>query len=575
MGLNSGRGSIERSRLRRSMPWLAVAVFIACGYASVLPPRPVSATAPDDRFSAERAIVHVGAIAKRPHPMGTTAIAEVRGYLVAELERLGIAVRLQAFTRGNYFGRGEPVRVVNIIGRIPGTANTRAVALLAHYDTVPTTPGANDNSAAVAALLETGRALRAGPSLRNDVYLILTDGEEPAPRFGAGALVSDRRVLERIGLVVNLEASGRGGPSLLAETSGPERWLVDELARADPLPAAFSVLTGTTRLLGDLGTDFDAFRNAGVTGFHFAYLHGSPIYHTDADNLDSVTRGSLQHHGEHALGIARHFGRLDLTEARPSDAAVYFTVGPLLVRYPAGWAIPLAVVALVIGAVGQWRRSGTRATAAAAVALRLLRTLAAGLLGAVAGTLIWLFITTTRSTPGAIESYLYLACILAVAVWVAARIARNREGHGRYDPVWVWIALALLTALWLPGFSYLFTWPALALVGSALLWRRAEPTGAGRALRFCLVAAPTLILMTPTIDFFFQFALPRPGNPGSEMKTAIALPLLLTVLAAGSLKTAWPLGRLSPVRSRPWEGGRAAPSTDPPRRSRPPPAAPR
>ena len=46
---------------------------------------------------------------------------------------------------------------------------------MAHYDTFPTTVGANDNSAAVAAILETGRAILAGPPLRNDVILLFTD----------------------------------------------------------------------------------------------------------------------------------------------------------------------------------------------------------------------------------------------------------------------------------------------------------------------------------------------------------------------------------------------------------------
>ena len=99
--------------------------------------------------------------------------------------------------------------------------------------------------------------------------------------------------------------------------SGPEPWLVEELAQAEPHPAAFSFLTETARQLGDIGTDFDQFRNAGLTGLHFVYLHGSPIYHTEADDRDAVSVGALQHHGMHALSIARHFG--DLNWADPDQ----------------------------------------------------------------------------------------------------------------------------------------------------------------------------------------------------------------------------------------------------------------
>ena len=64
-------------------------------------------------------------------------------------------------------------------------------------------------------------------------------------------------------------------------------------------------------------------------------------------------------------------------------------------------------------------------------------------------------------------------------------------------------------------------------------------------LRFCLVSAPTLVLLTPTIDIFFQMAQPRPGNIDSEMPAAVALPLLLALAAAGLLRTVWPV-RASP-----------------------------
>ncbi|MHC4934273.1 MAG: M28 family peptidase, partial [Planctomycetota bacterium] len=373
------------------MPWLAIVLFVGIGYSSLVPPRPVPAGASADRFSAERAMDHVGVIAREPHPVGTPANAKVRAYIVAELEKLGIDVELQTTSAPNYFGDGEPVPVVNVIARIPGTAHTKAVAFIGHYDTVPTTAGANANSAAVAALLEAGRALLAGPSLRNDVYLLYTDGEEPAPRFGATALVGSRLAMEDMGLVVNLEASGGSGASVLAEASGPERWLIEELAKADCHPAAFSFLTEMARLLGDIGTDFDSFRNAGATGLHFAYLHGSPIYHTEADNLDAVSGGSLQHHGQHVLGIARHFGDLDLIDPAPAERAVYFPVRPLLVRYSSVWAVPLALLATAVCAVGLWRRrASNRGTA---TIRNLIRTVGGGLLGMAAGTVLWLLIT--------------------------------------------------------------------------------------------------------------------------------------------------------------------------------------
>ena len=359
--------------------------------------------------------------------MGSAALAEVRAYIRTELERLGVEVEQQVTTAPDFFGGGEPVRVVNLVAHIPGTANTKAVALMAHYDTVPATSGANDDTAAVATLLETARVLLAGQPLRNDVVLLFTDGEEPAPRYGATAFVDQHPAVRDLGLIVNFEATGGSGASILVETaggggggrasilvetSGPEAWLVEGLATADCHPAAFAFLTDLARRLGDIGTDFDAFRRAGVPGMHFAYLHGSPIYHTEADDLTAVGRGSLQHHGDHALGIVRHFGDLDLGDARPAGRAVYFPVRPFFIHYPAGWAIPLALLAAMVYAFGTLRRRGQAGLSPAVVLRSAGRTVGAGLLAALLGTVLWLGIVALRSTPKVVESYVYFGCIL-------------------------------------------------------------------------------------------------------------------------------------------------------------------
>jgi hypothetical protein len=529
---------------KRVLPWLIVLLFAGVGYRSVLPPAPASADAPAEQFSAERAFVHVTAIARQPHPMGTAAIAEVRAYIVAQLEQLGIEVALQTVTARDYFGDAGSVEVVNIIGRIAGADSTRAVAFVAHYDTVPATSGANDNSAAVAALLETGRALLAGPPLRNDILFLFTDGEEPAPQFGAAAF-ADSPLLPEIGLVVNLEASGGSGASILAETSGPEGWISRELAAADSHPAAFSLLTETTRLLGEIGTDFDAFRNAGVNGLHFAYLRGSPIYHTEADDIDSVNWGSLQHHGEHALGISRYFRDIDLNVPPPSGDAVFFTVRPLFIRYSTAWAIPLAVlvVALFSMVTTRWLRSPGGDPAALLRSCG--RTVGAGLLATVGATIVWVGIVAVRSTPGVVESYIYFFVILAAAGYMAATMSGKRQAN-RLGMLLVWVVLVALTAVALPGSSYVFAWPAFA-GAVAFLWR---PAGeAPRWIRFILVAASTLLLMAPAVDTFLQLTQPRPGNLDSQLTWVFGLPMLLALLAAGLIRTAWPPP--APTRTQP------------------------
>lgn len=531
-----------RRRLGKATPWLIVLFFATWGYQSMLPPSPVKATAAQNEFSAERAMEHVTTIATEPHPMGSPEIAAVRSYILTELSTLGIETEQQTISARNYYGGNQMVSVVNIIARIPGTSPTKAIALMAHYDTHPETPGANDNAAAVAALLETGRALVAGPALSNDIILLFTDGEEPAPRFGVRAFVETHPRFREIGLVVNLEANGGSGASLLAETSGPEDWLIQQLAAADSHPAAFSFITDVTRRLGEIGTDFDAFREAGVAGMHFAYLRGSPIYHTAADDIGAVNLGSLQHHGSHILSIARRFGTLDLRSIPAAENATYFTIKPFFFRYGGRWTQPLAALVVLCCGAALWRELRSSPSTPIAMLRAAGRTAAAGLLVTVLGTLVWMAIISWRSTPGVIESYAYLLAILAAATGIAGRLAAVRRATAsRLGIVLLWSGLALLTALALPGVSYLFVWPALA-GAIALIWE-SRPNVIQDNLRLALVAATTLLLTIPAVDMFFLMAQPRPGNTDSEIPSGIAASILVAILVAGLVWSAWP-GRL-------------------------------
>jgi acetylornithine deacetylase/succinyl-diaminopimelate desuccinylase-like protein len=176
---------LETAAVRSRLPALTVlALLVLLGVPAVVlqqPPAPRPASAPAGEFSAERAIDLLGGIAAQPHPVGSPAQAEVRGYLLERLRGLGLDPRASpglGATSGPAPAQLGPV--VNIHARLPGTAPTGRVLLVAHYDSVPIGPGASDDGANVAAVLEVLRALSAGPALRNDVEVLFTDGGRPA-----------------------------------------------------------------------------------------------------------------------------------------------------------------------------------------------------------------------------------------------------------------------------------------------------------------------------------------------------------------------------------------------------------
>jgi hypothetical protein len=134
---------------------------------------------------------------------------------------------------------------------------------------------------------------------------------------------------------------------------------------------------------------------------------------------------------------------------------------------------------------------------------------------------------------GVAESYAYLFGSAALVATVMVIPFPSRPGIGmKIQPeaaILVWWVLALLTAITVPGMSYLFALPALT--GALALW-----VGHGTDNRSLLPGAAIVtmgtaaVVLVPAIDTFFQFAQPRPGNPDSEILATIAVPVLLIAL---------------------------------------------
>lgn len=93
-------------------------------------------------------------------------------FLAGELDALGLEVDLPAFSFDGH-------EYHNVVGRSPGRDPGRPRVMVgAHFDTVPGTPGADDNASGVAALLETAR-LVAAADLEATVEYVGFNLEEP------------------------------------------------------------------------------------------------------------------------------------------------------------------------------------------------------------------------------------------------------------------------------------------------------------------------------------------------------------------------------------------------------------
>lgn len=497
-------------------PWLPLAglvLFAALSVWLLRPPQPVPASAPAAEFSAYRAGADVAVVARQAHPLGSVAQAQVRAYLLRRLRALGLTPTVQEATALTaQKGEVNAGRVQNIVARLPGhELGSKAVLVLAHYDSQPHTPGAGDDAAGIAALLETIRALRAGPPLAHDVIWLFTDGEE-AGLLGARAYAADTARLRReVGVVLNFEGRGNAGPSLTFEVSPSNGWVMQEYARAAPYPLASSLFYEAYRHLSN-DTDFTPLRQAGLTGLNFAYVGGYPYYHSPADTPAHLSRASLQHQGSYLLSLVRHFASISLTQTKAPDYTFFNPLGTWLVRYPAAWNLPLTAVTIglllaVVALAQHRRRFGWASLLGGALAwlggLLLMLLAGRGLLALIA----WAYPPySIFYDHAAYNALAYQAALLALGLGLLAGYYGWLARHVRPDAL---VGGALLVVAGLLGglqaraasSAFLLAWPLLAAtLAWALRLRHAlapaqlPPTGVAS----WALALPAVALLVPT-----------------------------------------------------------------------------
>jgi hypothetical protein len=342
-------------RLRAAIVGLVLLAATLLALRSLAPPSVAPASAPATEFSAERAMRHVEAIAERPHRIGSPAHAEVRAYLVRALAEIGVAAEVHAATIVQERWATLPPRVgevTNVVARIAGSTGAPAVVLMAHYDTRSMTPGAGDDTAGVATLLETARAIASGPKLAHDIIVLFTDGEEPG-LMGAKAFVTRDAWASDAAIVLNFDARGDRGGVLMFQTSDGAAPLVDALAQSSPRAVASSLSQAIYRYMPN-DTDLTEWLRGPsrdrVGALNFGNIGGIERYHSPTDTPENLDRRTLQHMGEYALPLARKLAQGALPIARDGELA-YVGAGPLLLRWPARWDSALAALATIAWAI--------------------------------------------------------------------------------------------------------------------------------------------------------------------------------------------------------------------------------
>jgi hypothetical protein len=527
---------------RWATPLLLLILGLAAAALATREPAPAPINAAPAVFSAGRAMADIRAIAQRPHPMGSADNQRVQAYLLGRMTALGLDPQPRPFDSAKGPGR-------NLLGVLPGRdRGAPAVLLMAHLDSVPTGPGAADDGAGVAAMLEIVRVFRLAPHQR-DLLVLFTDGEERG-MLGARAFFAADPARAHVGVVINLEARGNRGRAVMFETHRDAGPMIRALTQADALAAASSLMPDLYRRLPN-DTDLTQALQRGYAGLNFAFFSGLDAYHGPSDTPERLDPGSLQHLGEQVLRAA---AALDprVNPAKPDAATTplpgrgpdqpYADIlgGPVL-HYSAhfGWGLLLlaaaGLVAYGVRIARQDRLSLLGVIGGAGAFAALILALGGVLtgLGLARVTLAGHHLAPLLRHAGGAEAGAGLLAIGVSLIWAAL------AGRGLKPDSLAFGALAVLAAgaaalqVAAPLDAFVLTWPfvliglALTLGGPDRPWLRAVLLLAALAevlywarLIFDLIGQTTPIAVAPFAAL--AIAALSPVTPRAGARTALA-----------------------------------------------------
>jgi hypothetical protein len=302
-------------------------------------------------FSLDNALYHLKNISDKAHYVGTEEHKEVQNYIVDALHKMGLETEIQTQTAINKKWIAATT-TENILTRIKGSENGKAVMLLTHYDSNPhSSKGASDAGSGVVTILEGIRAyLAKNETPKNDIIILISDAEEIG-LLGAQAFVDEHPWTKDIGLVLNFEARGSGGPSyMLMETNGKNSTLLAEFLAAKPnFPAANSLMYSIYKKLPN-DTDLTVFReDANINGFNFAFIGNHFDYHTAQDTYERLDRETLLHQADYFTTSLNYFANSNLENLNSDEDFVYVNFPFLkLLTYPFSWVMPMLIIAVVL-----------------------------------------------------------------------------------------------------------------------------------------------------------------------------------------------------------------------------------
>lgn len=500
-----------RKKLQLSISCLILAAAVFWQFYGSRPRNIEVGTTASKEFSTLAAFEHVKVLGQQPHYVGSSTHSFARNYILTQLQQLGLDAEVQ---EGYSISKeGVLTKPQNIIARIEGSGDGKALLLLTHYDSaVHSSPGASDAASGVGTILEGIRAFQASGTVPvNDIIIVFTDAEELGLN-GALLFVKEHPWAQQVGLALNFEARGSGGDSfMLLETNNGNKNLIDQFISANPrFPVTNSLAYSVYKMLPN-DTDLTVLREEnGINGFNFAFIDDHFDYHTANDTPENLDLSTLAHQGSYLMPLLKHFSNVPLANLDADDDVIYFNI-PIfdMVQYPFSWIWPMIILAalLLLGIVayGFLKKNLDPAIVLRGFAPFLLSLVGAGLLSFLLWKLcLYLYPQYKEMEHGfTYNGYYYIAAVILLSVSICFYVYnrfRNEKQRGEFlvAPLFVWFFICALAAAYLEGAAYFVLLVYFGLLQLFLLIRQKRPN----LLLMSFLSLPAIFILMPFITSF-------------------------------------------------------------------------
>lgn len=535
-----------KKQLQSILVLFFLALVVLWIFWSRMPSASLSKTIPASEFSTQRALKHVEFISKEPHYVGSPYHTVVQEYLQQELKNLGLETTIQKQTILSKWG--NLVESTNVIARRKGSNHSKALLLLTHYDSAPhsNSYGASDDANGLGAILEGLRAfLHNNTQHKNDIIILFSDAEELGLN-GAYAFASEHPWAQDLGLVINFEARGSFGPSMmLAETNGGNAEIIKGFAKASPsYPVSNSLMYSVYKMLPN-DTDLTAFREvANVPGFNLAYIDGHYHYHTEYDNFENFSPESLAHQGSYLMPMLHYFSNADLANLSSTQDYGYFNTPLGFVYYPfyLNWVFVIITLFLVL--LTAFLGLGNRSLEGKAMLLGVGKFL---LLIVLSSALTWglglLISSIYPEHKDLLHGFPYngkwfmsaaVALSLTIGLWIYRKPSEKELKSYFWGILLVWTILSAVLTFVLPGAAFIVFAPLFGALLLLLMLLNFNFVGTAAAI----LSLPILFIFVPLIELF-PIGLGLKVLAGSAFLTSGTFGLILPLIHYIENKNRW------------------------------------